>query len=136
MSAGKPGGGRLVWIAGAFFALFMIGFIGITVWGVTQGRDDTEVAATPTVIDTESVTIDIEDFKFAPSNVSVPAGATVTWVNHDTGIHDATDDGGQWETELLEGDESGSLTFDTPGTYDYHCSIHPYMKGRLTVRAD
>jgi plastocyanin len=136
MSAGKPGGSGLLWIAGACFALFVIGFIGITIWGVTQGRDDTEVAATPTVVDTDTVTIDIEDFEFKPSNVSVPLNATVTWNNHDNAPHDATDDSNEWETERMDDDENASLTFDTPGTYDYHCSIHPYMKGRLTVRAD
>jgi plastocyanin len=88
------------------------------------------------VVDTDTVTIDIEDFEFKPSNVSVPLNANVTWNNHDNAPHDATDDSNEWETERMDDDENASLTFDTPGTYDYHCSIHPYMKGRLTVRAD
>lgn len=89
--------------------------------------------ATPTVIDSDQVTIDISDFKFDPSNVTVPLGATVTWVNHDSALHDATDDDGAWDTGTLAQDDEGSISFDTAGAYDYHCSIHPYMKARLTV---
>jgi plastocyanin len=96
-----------------------------------DGRD-----ATPTVIDAHEATIEIEDFAFAPPNVSVPLGTRITWLNRDAALHDATDDGGAWQTERLGNGDSDSVTFDTPGTFDYHCSIHPYMKARITVRPD
>lgn len=97
----------------------------------SDGRD-----ATPTVINAQQVTINISDFKYDPSNVVVPLGTTVTWVNHDSAPHDATDDDDAWRTERLEKDGVGAITFDTAGEYDYHCSIHPYMKATLTVAAD
>jgi plastocyanin len=97
----------------------------------SDGRD-----ATPTVINANQVTINISDFKYDPSNVVVPLGAVVTWVNHDSAPHDATDDADAWRTERLEKDGSEAITFDTAGEYDYHCSIHPYMKATLTVAAD
>jgi plastocyanin len=92
--------------------------------------------ATPTVLDDTEVSIDIRDFEFQPPNVSVPAGATVTWVNHDAEPHDATARDDSWRTDTLGQDESESLTFDEPGTWDYYCTIHPYMEAVLTVRAD
>jgi plastocyanin len=97
------------------------------------GREDNS-DATPTVIDSGDITIEIRDFLFEPPNVSVPAGTEVTWVNHDAAPHDATDNEGEWQIERMNQDDSDTLTFDTPGTFKYHCSIHPYMKGTLTVR--
>ncbi|HUF54035.1 MAG TPA: cupredoxin family copper-binding protein [Dehalococcoidia bacterium] len=94
----------------------------------SDGRD-----ATPTVIDQQRVTINIRDFKFDPSNVIVTVGSTVTWVNHDNAPHDATDDDDAWKTERLDQEGRGAVTFDEPGEYDYHCSIHPYMKATLSV---
>ena len=79
-------------------------------------------------------TVTIEDFAFAPGNLEVPTGAKVTWTNKDSAPHDATARNGEWQTERLSGGESDSLTFETPGKYDYYCSIHPDMKARLVVR--
>jgi plastocyanin len=79
-------------------------------------------------------TIDISDFTFSPGNLEVPAGATVTWTNRDSAVHNAVDRGGEWRTENLSRGESDSIAFENPGDYDYYCSIHPSMKARLTVR--
>jgi len=97
------------------------------------GREDNS-DATPTVIDTGEITIEIRDFLFEPPNVSIPAGTEVTWVNHDAAPHDATHDDRDWEIDRLNRNDNDTLTFDTSGTYTYHCSIHPYMKGTITVR--
>jgi plastocyanin len=76
----------------------------------------------------------IEDFSFKPGNLEVAVGARVTWTNEDSAPHDATARNGDWKTERLSEGESDTLTFDTSGTYDYYCSIHPSMKARLVVR--
>ena len=39
-----------------------------------------------------------------------------------------------WETDLLQRDEASVVTFDEPGTWEYYCTIHPYMTATLTVR--
>ena len=84
----------------------------------------------------------IDDFSFAPSNLTVNVGDTVTWVNYDVGIpHNAhaTDD--TFETEVVEGSAdgtvSGSYTFtaDDVGTHEYICDVHPNMRGTITVMA-
>ncbi len=99
----------------------------------SSGSGD-DAAATPTVIDDLAVTIEISDFRFQPPNLSVPAGATVTWVNHDEAPHDSEARAGRWGTGLLKRDEEHSVTFDQPGTWAYYCTIHPYMTATLTVR--
>ena len=122
-------------VTGAVIVLFGAMFIGMAVGGMGMHNRGGEVAASPTVIDAREYTIRISDFEFVPSNVSVPRGAVVTWTNEDNVPHDATDDSDSWQTETLSRGDSGEITFSNPGVYRYYCSIHPYMKGQLTVRA-
>jgi len=76
----------------------------------------------------------IEDFAFVPGNLEVPVGAAITWTNGDSAAHDATARDGSWATERLTKGETDTLTFDSPATYDYYCTIHPSMKAKLIVR--
>jgi YVTN family beta-propeller protein len=79
-------------------------------------------------------TISIVNFAFAPATLAVAAGEAVTWINDDGAPHGlAYKDGAQGVNPLLPG-ASFSRTFDKPGTYDYTCSVHPYMSGRVVVR--
>lgn len=89
---------------------------------------------TPFVTDEISVTVAIHDFAFSPMDLTIDAGADVTWVNQDSAIHDATDRQDAWRTALLSKDDGETITFDTPGTYEYFCTIHPWMEGTITVR--
>ena len=80
-------------------------------------------------------TVKIVDMAFSPQNITVKRGTKVTWTNNDTVAHDVT------ETDSKDGPKSGTLntgesysfTFDTVGTFKYHCSIHPSMTGTVTV---
>ncbi len=96
-----------------------------------SGNDE---EATPTVLDDLAVTIEIIGFQYRPPNLSVPVGATVTWVNRDVAPHDSAARDGTWVTDLLQRDEESVVTFDEPGTWEYYCTIHPYMTATLTVR--
>jgi YVTN family beta-propeller protein len=79
-------------------------------------------------------TISIANFAFAPAALTIAAGETVTWVNDDGAPHGlAYKDGTQGIDPLLPGARF-SRTFDKPGSYDYVCSVHPYMSGRVVVR--
>jgi len=80
-------------------------------------------------------TVDIKSFEYVPGNLQIPAGATITFVNHDNAPHTATANDGSWDTGTLDKDDSKSITFDKPGEYLYHCRVHPTMKGRIEVRA-
>lgn len=77
-----------------------------------------------------------KSYKFAPANITVPVGTTVTWTNHDNFTHSVRliDDGGQ--VMVLKPGESVSFTFDKVGTHNYDCSFHPQqMKGSVIVTA-
>lgn len=95
-----------------------------------------ESVMTPTVEDammTENEVV-IEDFAFAPATLTVSVGDTVTFTNKDLTSHTATaDDGTSFDTGLLGQNESATVTFDTAGTYTYHCTPHPTMKGTIVV---
>jgi plastocyanin len=77
--------------------------------------------------------VTIRDYTYSPSPLRIRAGSTVTIVNRDTAPHTATDDGGRWDTGALSQGQSATVTFDTPGTYTYFCTLHPTMKGRVVV---
>ena len=83
---------------------------------------------------TETEAVAIKDFAFAPGNLQVPRGATVTWTNRDSAPHSATDSAGAWDTGVLAGGERVRLTFDKSGTFEYYCTLHPNMRARLVVR--
>jgi plastocyanin len=79
-------------------------------------------------------TIGIKQFKFGPSMLTVPVGTTVTWVNRDEEPHTVTSGTGAFSSAGLVNDDTFVRTFTKPGTYQYFCSIHPYMKGTLVVK--
>jgi plastocyanin len=90
----------------------------------------TETPATPAA--TAAVTI--QNFAFAPQSLEIAAGTTVTWTNTDSTTHTATADDNSWDTGDIAPGASASVTFDTPGTYTYHCSIHPSMTATVVVK--
>ena len=76
----------------------------------------------------------ITNFAYVPPTLSVASGTTVTWTNGDNVGHTVTaDDGNSFGSDLLGQGHTFQLTAPAPGTYAYHCSIHPFMKGTLTV---
>lgn len=74
------------------------------------------------------------DFMFAPLTVTVSAGTTVTWTNHDDEPHTIVSDTGLFRSGALDTNESFAFKFDKPGTYHYACSIHPRMVGTVVVQ--
>jgi len=78
---------------------------------------------------------------FIPSTVTIDVGGTVTWENHDTSPHNTTSGSlaggpsGVWDSNLITMGKSFSFTFDTAGSYDYFCMIHPWMEGKVIVKA-
>lgn len=78
--------------------------------------------------------VSIENYAFTPANITVKKGTKVTWTNKDSVQHDVmSDSGNELAGPLLAKGETYSHTFDTVGTFSYHCSPHPYMKGTVTV---
>ena len=75
----------------------------------------------------------IQNFSFAPSTIAVRAGSTVTWTNRDDIPHNVVAGARQFKSTVLDTDQRFSYRFETAGTYDYFCSIHPKMTGRVVV---
>ena len=77
----------------------------------------------------------IGNFKFAPASLTVKSGAKVAVTNNDSAAHTATaDDGHSFDTGSLDQGSSQTISVTKPGSYHYHCTIHPFMKGTIVVR--
>jgi plastocyanin len=77
--------------------------------------------------------VTIANFEFDPASVTIQVGDSVTWTNQDSTAHTAT--GASFDTGNLGNGESGTVTFDTEGSFDYVCTIHPTMTGTVVVEA-
>lgn len=80
-------------------------------------------------------TVSIDNFAFAPAQLTISAGQSVRWVNKDGAPHGIAFKDGAPGMELMLPGQDFSRTFSRPGVYDYRCAVHPYMTGRVTVRA-
>jgi len=85
---------------------------------------------------TATVNATIKDFKFSPDPIQAKVGDVISWTNNDTVGHTVTLDDNSCSTDTIAVSSSGLLTFTAPGTYTYHCKIHPtQMKGyKITVQ--
>lgn len=91
----------------------------------------TTSTAAGTTPDAASASISIVDFSFAPDDLEVAAGASVGISNDDSAAHTMTADDGSFDTgELAPGD---TATVTVEKTTTYHCEIHDYMHGTLSV---
>jgi amicyanin len=77
--------------------------------------------------------VSISDFKFNPPTLTVPVGTTVTWNNKDEEPHTIAAKDGSFHSPGIDTNGTYSFTFSTPGSYDYICSIHPFMNGTVVV---
>jgi len=78
--------------------------------------------------------VNIDNFSFMPKTLTVPAGTTVTWTNHDDVPHTVTSTDSRFASSpALDTDDHFSYRFTTPGTYAYYCSLHPQMTGWIIV---
>ncbi len=80
--------------------------------------------------------VTISDLKFNPPVITITAGSTVRWTNSDPFTHTTTSDVGSldpWDSGDLGPTIAFSKTFNTPGTYPYHCAIHSFMHGTVVV---
>lgn len=83
---------------------------------------------------TSTNSVSIKNFTFNPSEITIKKGETVVWTNEDSTSHTVTSDSGnELDSGSITPGQTYSHTFNTAGTFDYHCSIHTSMKGRVTV---
>ena len=77
--------------------------------------------------------MNMQDFAYQMANIQLRAGTTVTWTNQDNVPHSITFKNGMKDSGLLYQGQSFSYTFNTPGTYQYYCTVHPYMVATVIV---
>ena len=75
----------------------------------------------------------IDNFTFSPTPLTVTAGTTVTWVNHDDIPHSIVCPALKMRSHPMDSDESFAYKFEQTGTYDYMCGLHPHMHGQVVV---
>ena len=92
--------------------------------GEIEGTEESLTAAENSIVDVE-----IRDYKYTPQNLTVKVGQTVRWTNKDTVLHDVVGSG--IESEYLQKGETFTYTFEEAGTYQYMCTIHPWMEGEV-----
>jgi plastocyanin len=71
---------------------------------------------------------------FTPPQIEVTRGTTVVWSNRDQTTHTVTSDTGLFSSGSVDGGSGFSQAFSTPGTYAYHCTLHPNMTGTVVVK--
>ncbi len=99
----------------------------------TEKMTATTVPATaPAATSAQIHQVVIENFKFRPTDLEIKAGDTVEWVNKDGGAHTVTLENNEFNEKLPSG-ATVTHTFTNTGSYAYHCSFHPNMKGSIVV---
>jgi len=99
--------------------------------GEAAARASASPASTPT---NGKGQITIANFAFSPKSLAIPAGNSVTWLNHDDVPHRIQSSDNRFAgSGVLDTRASYAATFSKPGEYPYFCSIHPTMTGRIVV---
>ena len=79
-------------------------------------------------------TIEIKNFTFNPSDITVNAGDVIQITNSDTTAHTVTADDGSFDTGTINPGETRTLPLpNKDGKFGFHCSLHPYMRGSITI---
>jgi uncharacterized protein (TIGR03118 family) len=83
-----------------------------------------------------TLNVAIQNFAFTPQSATVNPGDTVTWTQMDSAPHTSTSDANPpvWTSTTLSLGQTFSFTFNAPGQFAYHCSIHPFMQASVTVQ--
>lgn len=118
---------RIAWIMLALAGIALLTLVTLTACAPKAGPND----------------VFVKDLRFNPKKLTVSAGTTVTWTNFDQTAHTITSDSNdttdapkaqKFTSKPLSPGDTYKHTFDTPGTYKYHCSIHPYLTGEVIVK--
>jgi len=77
--------------------------------------------------------VKISDFAYTPNVILIPVGTTVRWTNNGAVNHTVTSDTPLFDSGTMAPGASFEYRFDVPGTYPYHCTLHPSMTGKVIV---
>jgi plastocyanin len=90
-------------------------------------------AETPAIpVTGKTVEVTIQNFAFDPDSITISSGDNIKWTNMDSATHTIV--GTDFSSGNLKKGDSYEHIFNKVGTYNYECSIHPYMKGVVIVK--
>jgi plastocyanin len=95
---------------------------------------DAKIHAPAAQAQSSAATVKIDNFSFGPQEITIASGTKVTWSNRDDIPHTVVSTTQLFKSKALDTDDQFSFTFDKPGTYEYFCSIHPKMTGKVIVK--
>lgn len=110
--------------------IFFISIITILAFAII-GCGNGKSAQTATQVAEKNI-VTIQNFKFKPAEITIQKGETITWINEDSITHTVTGTG--INSGSLNKGQSFKQTFNDAGTFNYNCTTHPYMKGKITVK--
>ena len=106
----------------------------LAICAVALASHEPHVKMHANTVSTNSNEIVIANFSFEPATLTVKAGTTVTWVNHDDEPHTATATDKRFNSKTLDNGDRFSQEFNAPGVYNYYCALHPKMTGKIIVK--
>jgi len=124
--------------------IVLVVIVAVLIWGFSTswGKKGIYSTSSPSpTAETNSTPISGEasvsakNFAFNPSQITVTSGTKVTWTNNDSTAHTITSDDGKFTSSgQIQPGKTYEVTFSTPGTFAYHCSIHTTMKAQVIVK--
>jgi plastocyanin len=130
-----------------FYVAGLVALIGLVVSGVSLRRAATRAGTPPArerggeapsgqTVGPAPVKVSIVDFVFEPKELVVTSGTTVIWVNADDVPHTVTSTAAPplLNSKTLHAGDTFSYKFESTGTYDYFCKVHPEMTGKVVVK--
>jgi plastocyanin len=124
---------RAAAIVAVVLAVAIILVVAVAATGCGSSSNSTTTAGTPATTSSAAQVV-IKGFAFDPASITIKAGESVTWTNQDSPTHTITADNGEFDSGNIASGATYSFTFAKAGTYPYHCTIHPSMKGTVVVQ--
>ena len=112
----------------------LIGAVVLTAGCTSYSNPSPAPSSSPQVSTAGQNTVTMKGLAFNPSALTISKGANVTWTNDDSTTHTVTSDTGAFESGNLSPGNSFTRQFNDTGAFPYHCSIHTFMKGTITVQ--
>lgn len=109
--------------------IFVLGMVGCSEQNTQQ-----PIVSNPSSLPPNSKIIMVNHFVFEPGEIIVNAGEVVTWIHNDNVAHKIVSTDGLFESDVVNKGAEFTYTFDKPGEYNYYCSIHPSMTGKIIVK--
>jgi len=116
-----------------FIVIIVIAVLGVGGYLIYKGGYNKSGQASSDNDSVSTNSVSISNFSFAPANITVKAGSTITFTNRESVAHTITADDGKFDQQVNPG-KTTTVMINDPGAYDYHCSIHPSMKGTIIVQ--